>query len=205
MPDLNEIEQFVINAGSDYLPTFGGKFEGGVHCQQVQDEISRCLFYILNSGIKVNSYLEIGAGAGGTAYIINHFLKPTEIVLIDDNKHPKHCLRKKVLSNIVRTEIIGDSHTQSCLDELKETKIMFDAVLIDGDHTYHGVNSDIVMYSDFLNNNGLLILHDSALSAWGVKQAVADLKAHKNFKYVDEYIGEKGNVCGIALFQKVVK
>ncbi len=59
-----------------------------------------CIKAILNSGEFPAHYLEIGAAAGGTTYLIDHFLEPRIIVLIDDNKHPKAHLRPYVLRDI---------------------------------------------------------------------------------------------------------
>jgi len=67
------IEQFVLDAGSDDLPTFGGSFEGGIHCQQIPDEIGPCIHAILGSGLDLRSYLEIGVAAGGTTFLFDHF------------------------------------------------------------------------------------------------------------------------------------
>ena len=39
--DLFCIQEFIHNAGSDNLSVFSGKFEGGVHCQQVPDEFAQ--------------------------------------------------------------------------------------------------------------------------------------------------------------------
>jgi len=198
---LKQIEGFVTKAGSDNVPTFGGEFEGGIQCQQVPDEIAPCIFDLLNSGKKINSFLEIGAAAGGTTFLINHFFNPENIVLIDDNKHPKAHVRPYILNKVKRLEIIGLSQAQGTIDALKSTGLKFDLILIDGDHTYLGVKLDLENYLPFLADGGFLMLHDSALDAWGVKPVTEELKESDVIKFVNEYIG-KGPVCGVALFRK---
>src|SRR3972149_4521353 len=94
---VEEIEQFVIDAGSDHVPTFGGKYEGGMQIQQIPDEIAPCIMAILKSGEPIKNYLEIGVAAGGMVALINHYFHPGKIVLIDDNAHPKHHIRPYVL------------------------------------------------------------------------------------------------------------
>lgn len=204
-PELSDIEKFIIESGSDHLPTFGGAFEGGIQCQQIADELAPCIMAILKSSEPVKSYLEIGVAAGGTTFIFNHFFTLNKIVLIDDNRHPKAHVRPYILRDIVRNEIIGNSHADGTISALKEITAEFDIVLIDGDHTYAGVNKDVAIYRDFLREGGFLILHDSALPEWGVKQMVIELKEDKGFEFIGEYITQKhSRPCGVALF-KVLK
>jgi len=202
---VEEIEQFVIDAGSDHVPTFGGSFEGGAQIQQVPDEIAPAILAIMESGEPILRYLEIGAAAGGTAFLMDHFFHPGNIVLIDDNGHPKHHVRPYILRDVNRAEIIGHSQAQGTVDALKDMGMVFDVILIDGDHSYSGVRADIDIYRDFLRAGGFLILHDSALPDWGVMPAAKELKADTGFEFIGEYIGQKGNVCGVALFRKAAK
>jgi predicted O-methyltransferase YrrM len=205
IPELSEIENFIAESGSDHVPTFGGKFEGGIQCQQIADELAPCIMAILESGEPVKSYLEIGVAAGGTTFIFNHFFKLNTIALIDDNRHPKAHVRPYILRDIIRNEIIGHSHADGTVAALKDIKTDFDIVLIDGDHTYAGVSKDVDIYRRFLREGGFLILHDSALPEWGIQQMVVELKKDKTLDFIGEYITQKhSRPCGVALF-KVLK
>jgi len=204
-PTISEIEQFVFDAGSDHVPTFGGTY-GGIYCQQISDEIAPCIFAILESQLKINAYLEIGVAAGGTTFLINHFLKPDRIVLIDNNQHPKHHMRSYVLRDISYNEIIGDSHAGSTVAVLKTFETKFDIILVDGDHTYDGVSKDIKIYQKYLRVNGFLIFHDSIIPELGVMQAVSDLKKSNDMEFINNYITQKhSKPCGVALFRKADK
>ena len=203
---LREIERFILEAGSDHLPTFGGKFEGGIQCQQVYDELAPCIKAILDSKTPINSYLEIGAAAGGSAYIINHYFNPKTIVLIDDNQHPKAHIRPYILRDIPHGEIIGNSHDQSTIASLRRLGVLFDAILVDGDHLYSGAKMDVENYYDFLRPGGFLIFHDSQIGQepYGCKQVAKETKQDTDkWQFVDEYISKTGKVCGICLFRKV--
>jgi hypothetical protein len=201
---IEDIENFVIEAGSDHVQTFGGKFEGGSQIQQIADEIAPCIHAILESGHPIKAYLEIGACAGGTVFLMNQFLKPEKIVLIDNNRHPKHHIRPYILTDIEHIEIIGDSHAQGTIDALKLTDIIFDCILVDGDHSYPGCKMDVDIYREFLNDGGFIILHDSQLKECGVKQVVEEMKADEGFEFIGEYLSEKHtHVLGVALFRKV--
>ncbi len=202
LSELEKIEQFIIDAGSDDLPTFGGKFEGGIHCQQIPDELAPCILAILESGKEIKSYLEIGVAAGGTTFLITHFFKPEKIVLIDDNHHHKAHLRLDILKDVKREEIIGNSREQSVMEKLSGS---FDLIIIDGDHLYEGVKADVTNYLPWLSDDGFLMLHDSALTQWGVPRVVNELKTDDNMNFIGEYVTAKHPTpCGIALFRKEI-
>jgi predicted O-methyltransferase YrrM len=203
IPTIAEIEEYVFQAGSDHVHTFGGKFEGGIQAQQIPDEIAPALHSILSSGQPIKAYLEIGACAGGTTFLIHRFLNPGKIVLIDDNKHPKHHIRPYILGGITRAEIIGNSHAQGTVDALMTLDLRFDAILIDGDHSYYGCKLDAEIYMNFLAPGGFLIFHDSLLPEWGVKAVVEELKDDLEIDFFGEFVSQKHHrPLGIAIFRK---
>jgi cephalosporin hydroxylase len=197
-----EIEQFILDAGSDSLSVFGGTHEGGIHIQQVPDELAPCIAAILKSDEQITSYLEIGVAAGGTTFIFNHFFQPEKTVLIDDNRHPKHVLRPEILKEIERLEIIGNSRDPEIVEQITGS---FDLIVIDGDHSYEGVKADIDNYLPMLRKGGFLVLHDTVFEGpdWGVSQMVAELKNGFTLLIIGEYRSTKYPVCGLALFRKV--
>lgn len=196
---MKEIEQFITASGSDNLSVFGGEYEGGINIQQIPDEIAPCIKYLLDFEIK--SYLEIGVAAGGTAFVFNHYFHP-EIVLIDDNKHHKAALRPKVMDKIIRHEIIRKSGDNAAIAAAQELS-PYDLILIDGDHSYQGVNADVKNYLPMLNKEGFLVFHDSARSGFGVKRMVKELKKDTSLKFINEYVSKKMTPCGVALFRRV--
>jgi predicted O-methyltransferase YrrM len=202
---LETIEQFILDSGSDDLPTFGGSHEGGIHCQQVPDEISHAILAILESGESIENYLEIGVAAGGTTYLINHFFPAASISLIDDNKHHKAGLRKEVLKGITYNEFIGRSDEERI--EAEAVKFApYDLILIDGDHLYPGVKLDVITYLPMLRPGGFLILHDSAMPEWGVIRVVRELKADPEMGFVGEWTSAKHpKPLGVALFRKAAR
>jgi hypothetical protein len=202
--DLRMIEQFILDSGSDSVQVFGGAFEGGVQAQQIPDELAPCILALIDSGEPIKNYLEIGAAAGGTAFLFNHFLRTDNIVLIDDNRHPKAHVRPYILRDIPRKEIIGDSHADGTAAALESLGLVFDVIVIDGDHVYTGVKKDVEIYRELLRPGGFLILHDSAMPDWGVIWVVKELKADKGMEFIGEYVSQKhAPACGLALFRKV--
>ena len=201
---LTEIEQFIYNAGSDDVPTFGGQdIPGSIQCQQVPDELAPCILKIMESGTPVKSYLEIGSAAGGSAFLINHFLKPEKIILVDNNQHPKAHVRGYVLSNIKREEIIGNSHDFGTRIRVAQTGGNYDCLMVDGDHLYDGAKSDVEYYGAFVKQGGFLIFHDSQVGyPYGCAKVFEELKQDNRWNFIDEFVSKKYNKCGIGLFQK---
>ena len=201
---LAEIEKFIEDAGSDDLPVFGGTYQGGIHVQQIPDEIAPCILAILETKEKIASYFEIGVAAGGTTFLFNHFFDLKQIVLLDDNKHPEAGLRADILKDIKYTEVIGNSHDEESVAKVADFE-PFDIILIDGDHSYAGVKLDVTLFLPYLRPGGFLILHDSIRPEFDVQKAVKELKADERMEFIDEYISKKhSSPCGIALFKKVI-
>ena len=202
------IQSFIENLGSDSLKVVGGKFEGGIHLQQVPDELAPCIYDLdrlekekVIKGIK--TYLEIGSASGGTAFVFNQFFGLQRTVLIDDNKHPKHHLRPTVLELVDYQEFIGNSHSKEAVEFVKNLGIGFDVLFIDGDHTYEGVKQDAKLYAKFVNYRGFIIFHDT-VACKGIRDYMVDIREdiELDIKYIDTYVSKTHpNPCGITLFQ----
>jgi len=184
---IDEIKDYVERMGSDNLRVFGGTYEGGINLQQVPDEISQCIQGLL--GFKIKNFLEIGSAAGGNAFMFNNFFKFENLVIIDDNEHPKHKLREQTLSYIPHEEFIGDSHSRESLDFIKSLDMKFDVLFIDADHSYEGVKKDTEMYSEFVFNGGLVIYHDVAVMV-GVKKFFNEMKEQNDYglEFLNSYV-----------------
>ena len=208
---LSELETTIINLGVDDLPTFGGKYEGGIHLQQIADEIAPCIYDLMKVNLKFNNFLEIGSAAGGNTYLFNHFFNFDNITIIDDNRHKKHSLRKGILKGINYKEFIGDSHSQEAIDFLIATQLNYDIIFIDGDHSYEGVKKDFEYYKEFLNYGGFIIFHDTMASIT-VKPFVDEIKEKAKMfidhmsdvypiKLFGDYVSNGDKKLGITVFQ----
>ena len=202
------IQSFVEHLGSDSLKVVGGKFEGGIHLQQVPDEIAPCIYDLLelqkrNDVPGIKSYLEIGTAAGGTTYLFNYFFDLERIVVIDDNKHPKFYLRAEILNGIARYECIGDSHSEEIVDKVKGLEETYDLLLIDGDHSYEGVKKDMDLYCELVNYQGFILFHDT-VACPGIREYMVDIRndSQFNIKYINTYVSKTHpKPCDITLFQ----
>lgn len=200
-----DIESYILYSGSDHVPTFGGAFEGGIQVQQVPDEFAACIKAILDTGEPINNYLEIGSAAGGSAFLMHHFFHPANIILVDDNKHPKAHIRPYILRDVPHRDIIGNSHDQGTINKVIATGLIFDVIMIDGDHFYDGASFDVQHYSQVLRSGGFLIFHDSRIGTpYGCYGVARDIEQSPEWSVVNEYLSSKYPVCGILLARKVV-
>jgi predicted O-methyltransferase YrrM len=205
IPTVEDLEEFVLASGSESLDVFGGRYVGGAYCQQMPEEIAPCFHAILESGRRIESYLEIGVAAGGSTWLVNQVFHPVNIVLIDDNQHPKVEMRKQVLAGVQRTELIGQSTDEGVVNALRDTGMKFDLIFIDGDHSYEGARADVDLYLPFLLPGGFMFLHDSCAAQYGdVDRVVREMKTDKRIEFIGEHISAKHPTpCGIALFRGV--
>ena len=202
---LESIMKFIKDAGSDDLNTFGGEYVGGVYCQQVPDELAPCLWSLMAMGVKINAYLEVGAAAGGTTFIFNHYFHPKQIVIVDDNSHPNCAKRSESLAGIKYSEIINDCHSREAV-QLAGEMGPYDLIILDAVHSYESTRVCVNLYSPFLSPGGLLFLHDSVWRGGKVDWVVRELQEDKGWEFVGEWISPThyANPCGIAIFRKAV-
>jgi len=190
--------------GSDSQLIFGGTFEGGYNLQQVPDEIVPCINDITKSGVKIKHFLEVGSAAGGSTYLFNYAFDLESIVIIDDNKHPKHIYREGVIKKIKCpvAEFIGDSLSKDAVDFVGSLKKKFDIMLLDASHNYADVELDIRNYGQFLNKDGFMLIHDIDIFKH-VGILVRKIGEGKEYRLVKQYLSKTHPVsCGIGMLQK---
>jgi predicted O-methyltransferase YrrM len=186
----DEIKMQILDLGSDEINAFRGKFEGGIHLQQIPEEITDLVIFLQSHKPVVNNYLEVGAAGGGNCFVLNKYLKINNNVIVDNNLHSKYIYRKDILKDLLVTEVIGNSQSDKIIDEVKSLNLSFDIIFIDADHSYEGVTKDTHNYEQFLTKEGILIYHDS-VECEGVRRHLQDLenKGYKRVFYTDIKLG----------------
>lgn len=190
------------------LKTFSGR-------NASQNEFELRSFIKLLQDAKVLSYLEVGARHGDTFHeIMTSLPEGSYGVAVDlpgglwGTKSSVESLHK--IADDLRERgykidvVIGDSTATPIIERIKE-KGPFDAILIDGDHTYKGVKKDWVNYHKLAP---LVALHD--IVGTGQKEKVhhnpvevprfwAELKnKHENiFEFIDEGSAMGIGVCNL--------
>lgn len=115
---------------------------------------------------KISHYLEIGAREGDTFHEIMNRVPSIEFGLAVDypgglwGKSTTGLKLEKAIYDLNRKGkfadfILGDSKSQTVIEEVKSYQ--WDAIFIDGDHTYEGVRSDWGNYGDLAP---IIIFHD---------------------------------------------
>lgn len=154
----------IENAGSDHLPTFGGKFEGGYHIQQNPREFAELL--TLLKGRAIQSYLQIGSAAGGAERLLCEVVGIRELTIIDDGAHPKFPVWRDtnkpalVARGVHVAEYVGNSHESGAREFLMEGGKTFDLIGIDGDHTTIGVRMDWDLIQPYAKPGTIVWFHD---------------------------------------------
>ena len=159
-----ELTTLIENAGSDHVPTFGGRFEGGYHIQQNPAEFAELLSVL--KGRSIMSYLQIGSAAGGAERLVCEYAGISDLTIIDDGLHPKFSIWTNInrpsieARGVLVTQHIGNSHGHEAREFLEFRGKPFDLVGIDGDHTLAGVRADWTLTEPFLKPGTLVWFHD---------------------------------------------
>ncbi|GMV82755.1 MAG: hypothetical protein AMXMBFR7_39390 [Planctomycetota bacterium] len=125
------------------------------------------------SAIRASRYLEIGSRDGASLFVVAAYLPPGSLIVSVDLPaarwgYPESQRNLQTIAGLLRARgfsfhaITGDSHLNSTLDEVHKASggDPFDALFLDGDHTYEGVSQDWRMYSPLVRIGGLVGFHD---------------------------------------------
>lgn len=182
----------------------------GLPAGQFQSELDWFVTLLRREGI--TSYLEIGARSGDTVWEVAKVLpKGAKILAVDlPNEHwglegsdtaLRSCIRDLCDRGYDAHLLLGDSHAD-WLKALVKSYGMFDAGLIDGDHTFDGVMEDWLSYGPQCR---IAAFHDIAwsrlLSSVNTKPRIAVPEfwqlTKSQYRHV-EMSAEPGN-CGIGV------
>lgn len=202
LPTVEEIESYILGLGQENMNGFGGNFAGGIHLQQIPDEIAPCLAELLKYKDEIHNYLECGSASGGSCFVFNHFFPLEKIVLIDNNGLGRQGLRNEVLKGIYHQELIGKSDDEVIYASVAKMGTLFDLIVLDSDHSYQNVRVETALYLPFLRPGGFLFLHDTVYSNDGDGRVMRELAAYGGMELVAEYVSEKWQKLGIGLLRK---
>lgn len=170
----------------------------GVNVYQIKSEFNDLCDEI--EKLKSRKYaLEIGINQGGTSYILSHYF--TELYSIDIETFNTWEKIKEERNNI--NFIQADSHKQETIDKIKNLNIKFDFIFINGDHSESGATQDLIYYSQFLNENGIIAFHDIRKDCishqeYGCYIDYLWLKLKNDIKY-KEFLNPHSNWAGIGV------
>ena len=140
----------------------GGEFK------QQKDEVREVFKKV--EALRPEVFVEIGSEAGASLYTYAGACQKTaKVIALDIGNRPAKKHLKRTMTELGKELyqahwLRADSHSKATQAELKKLlggkKIDF--LHIDGDHSYHGVRKDWLMYSKFVRPGGLIAIHDVA-------------------------------------------
>lgn len=202
------LEETISQLGSEDVDIHGGTFNGGYRLQQNPAELA-WMIEQLQKIEQFDLYGEIGLGSGGTFRVVAELAKPIGAVVIDDAKQPYsvHVPENLRASGCPCWWIKGDSHCPEVAgqlaDEMRTTfPFAFDALLIDGDHSYAGVTQDVELVRPYCRPYTLLFFHDIALVNYPGCEVPRFWRESRLIERRDEFVAppsKSGHQLGIGL------
>jgi len=133
----------------------------------------------------IESYLELGVNCGVSMWIMAQLVKPGGMIvgvdMLSDRADPKVQARTKAAACIYDLRKIPcamiEQNTRDAVGSVKYAFAPFDALLIDGDHTYEGALLDWIDYMPMVRRGGLVIMHDIENTAFGCSKVWHDHKS----------------------------
>jgi len=204
---LNKIELkdwLSFEAGVNNASWFGSGLKvGGIELQQVPEEYAELL--MLLKKIKAKKYLSIGIGNGGSFLVETYIQQETleKSVAVDNssywgiNQRKSILEKKKWLESKLKDTLSVEFNDSDSVEFLQKCEETFDAIFIDGDHSYAGVKRDYDNALRLMNENGIMIFHDINSSGCpGVVQLWQEIKNENCIEFIHS------NTCGIGIFKK---
>jgi predicted O-methyltransferase YrrM len=129
--------------------------------QQVKEELRDFLKLLINNDVK--KILQIGLGHFGSTQFCLSLICDKVITVEYDIKNISNYSDREILYNQnIEKFIFGDSTSESVLKAVRDLG-PFDAVLIDGNHSYEYVKKDYENYKEMIKKGGIITFHDCLL------------------------------------------
>ena len=199
-PSRQELTDWIRNrAGSNNNGYFKTAVEGAMRLQQVPEEYSGLAELVL--GLAPRTYLEVGIGNGGSWLTMSYLNRSTlESSHAVDNlsygfagqSHDEVLFIRDYLSGLIPDVRFYHQDSSSFFEHCRNS---YDAIFIDGDHSYMGVRNDYTDAIRLANPGGIMIFHDvNSQAAPGVSHFWGEVKT--NHRHVEIIHSE---TCGIGV------
>ena len=195
------LEWLRFEAGVNHNSWFGeGLKQGGIELQQVPEEYVELLWLLKNMNAK--TYLNVGVGKGGSFMTETYIQESLERSVAVDNS--SYWAKEQTSSIIEKLEWLNDKvdaqlefNDSDSVEFLKKCEDKFDAIFIDGDHSYEGVKRDYEHALPLLEEGGIIIFHDINSSGCpGVVKLWNEIKNERCIEFVNS------TTCGIGVYKK---
>lgn len=168
-PDLFPINPAIPNGIlQDFLAEDVGRFK--ITSQMSPNERFQ-VYWAFRNELKIRAgqdeirFLEIGSYAGASllqSYIaLGHHNLPVSLVTIEPQGQPEfYAVIQELRQITTHLKMYSDAAAPILTEEIVRTGRFFDAMVIDGDHSYEGVKKDIELFFPLLRSGGLVLFHD---------------------------------------------
>tara|TARA_R110002167_G_scaffold363151_1_gene582969 strand:+ start:4364 stop:5683 length:1320 start_codon:yes stop_codon:yes gene_type:complete len=204
------IKWLTYEAGSQDPANFFGAVKGNLNLQQIPHEYVNMLDFLRNQ--KIESYLELGVGNGGSFFANSLFIgKDCKIFKAVDsiayaNTHIQQTEEKIMKKVNALTELFPGSevtfYNKLTDDFFSANNDTFDCIFIDADHSYEGAKKDYENALKYINKGGVLIFHDISNTSTGVAELWSEIKGKAS--RVEEYMWKPDHDdwynCGIGIY-----
>ena len=168
--------------------------------QQVKEELRDFLRLLIENDVQ--KILQIGLGHFGSTQFCLSLICDEVITVEYDIKNISNYSDREILYNQnVETFIYGDSTSDDVLNQVKFAggDEGYDAVLIDGNHSYEYVKKDYENYSKMIKDGGIVAFHDALLEGnrYGTPRVLKELPNNTDINYI-----EHSKEVGIAFIYK---
>lgn len=180
-----QIHQAILDYEESYDRTTGGwrHVNGQILYASVELEVGR-LWHALTLLLQPHMVLETGTFQGySTACIASALVSlggPRRIITIDPDPKEGQVWAGTELESIVT---LRSQLSQDAYPDLLQSRVQFDMLVLDSDHSYDTIMSELMLYEPLLKVGGTILLHDS-LYFDGVGAAVRQLLANPRFQGV---------------------
>ena len=155
--------------------------------QQIREELYDFLKLLIENN--VNKILQIGLGHFGSTHFCLSLICDEVVTIEYDIKNIANYSNRELLYNQNKEHFIyGSSIDKTIIDKTK-TYGKFDAVFIDGNHSYKYVKLDWQNYSPLVKSGGIIAFHDACLDAerYGTPKVLNEINKNINLiKYSKE-------------------
>lgn len=152
--------------------------------QQVKEELREFLLLVLEN--KIKRFLQIGLGHfGSTQFCLSLICDEVVTVEYDIKNISNYSDRELFYNQNIETFIYGDS-TDSKVIERVSSQGPYDAVLIDGNHSYEYVKKDFLNYSKLVKDGGIIFFHDAILEGdrYGTPKVLRELPNNIELNFI---------------------
>ena len=208
IPDIRSLSKQELHrwlreeAGVNHGSWFGAGLKvGGIELQQVPEEYVNLLWFLKGLGAK--KYLSVGIGKGGSFMVETYIQESLEkSVAVDNSSYWNDDQRYGILGKVAWLKRNAgceiEFHDMDSVAFLSGCQEKFDAIFIDGDHTYEGVKNDYLNALPLLNEGGVMIFHD--INSSGCPGVVGLWNEIKNYECI-EFV--HSTTCGIGVYRKI--